>query len=86
MITTVQGGGAPEVDAAVRAAHRAFTQDWRWRTPSERAELLVRGAEVLAAHVDELAELESRENGKPVADARRHDIGFLNGAPWGDRA
>lgn len=80
VITTVQGGGAPEIDAAVRAAHRAFTQNWRWRAPSERAELLVRGAEVLASHADELAELESRENGKPVADARRHDIGFLIGA------
>ena len=80
VITTVQGGGVPEIDAAVRAAHRAFTQDWRWRTPSERATLLLSGAEVLAAHADELAELESRENGKPVADARLHDLGFLIGA------
>ena len=34
---------------------------------------------VLEAHADELAELVSLENGKPVADARLHDIGFLTG-------
>lgn len=79
VITTIQGGGVPELDAAVQAAHRAFTRDWRWRAPSERAELLLRAAEVLAAQADELAELVSRENGKPVADARLHDVGFLIG-------
>jgi acyl-CoA reductase-like NAD-dependent aldehyde dehydrogenase len=79
VITTVRGGGAPEIDAAVQSAHRAFTQDWRWRTAAERAEFLLRCADVLAAHADELAELESRENGKPVADARLHDLGFLIG-------
>jgi acyl-CoA reductase-like NAD-dependent aldehyde dehydrogenase len=79
VITIVRGGGAPEIDAAVQTAHRAFTQDWRWRTAGERAEFLLRCADVLAAHADELAELESRENGKPVADARLHDLGFLIG-------
>jgi acyl-CoA reductase-like NAD-dependent aldehyde dehydrogenase len=79
VITVVQGGGAPETDAAVQAAHRAFQDDWRWRTPAERAALLLRGADVLEAHADELAELVCRENGKPVADARLHDIGFLVG-------
>ena len=76
-IAVVQGGGVPEVDAAVQAAHRAFQDNWRWRSPAERAGLVLRGADVLEAHADELAELVSRENGKPVADARLHDIGFL---------
>lgn len=79
IITVVQGGGVPEVDAAVQAAHRAFQDGWRWRTAAERAGLLLRGADVLEAHADELAELVSLENGKPVADARLHDIGFLVG-------
>ncbi|MFJ6728000.1 aldehyde dehydrogenase family protein [Streptomyces sp. NPDC091281] len=79
VITTVQGGGAAEVDAAVQAAHHAFTTDWRWRAPAERAALLLRGADVLADHADELAALVSEENGKPVADARLHDVGFLIG-------
>ena len=78
-ITIVQGAGAPETDAAVQAAHRAFQEDWRWRTPAERAALLLRGADVLEAHADELAALVSQENGKPVSDARLYDIGFLTG-------
>ena len=77
VITIVQGGRAGEVNAAVEAAHRAFEQDWRWRTAAERAALLLQGADVLEAHADELALLESRENGKPAQDARLNDINFL---------
>jgi len=77
VITLVQGGGAAQVNAAVEAAHRAFQTDWRWRPPAERAALLLKAADVLAEHADELALLESRENGKPVADARSNDINFL---------
>jgi acyl-CoA reductase-like NAD-dependent aldehyde dehydrogenase len=77
VITLVQGGGAAEVNAAVEAAHRAFQADWRWRTPAERAALLLQGADVLEAHADQLALLLSRENGKPVQDARLNDMSFL---------
>ena len=79
VIAVVQGGGPDEVDAAVEAAHRAFEADWRWRPWAERAALLLRGADVLEEHADELALLESRENGKPVQDARQNDINFLTG-------
>jgi acyl-CoA reductase-like NAD-dependent aldehyde dehydrogenase len=79
VITLVQGGGVAQVEAAVEAAHRAFVTDWRWRTADERARLLLACADVLEAHADELAELESLENGKPVADARENDIRFLIG-------
>src|SRR5580693_2221052 len=77
VIAIIQGGGPEEVDAAVEAAHYAFQTDWRWRTPAERAALLLRGADVLEEHADELALIESRENGKPVQDARQNDISFL---------
>jgi acyl-CoA reductase-like NAD-dependent aldehyde dehydrogenase len=77
VIAIVQGGGPDEVDAAVTAAHRAFETSWRWRTAPERAALLLQGADVLEAHADELALLLSRENGKPVQDARQHDLTFL---------
>jgi hypothetical protein len=79
VITFVQGGGTAEVNAAVEAAHRAFQTDWRWRPPAERAALLLKAADILAEHADGLALLESRENGKPVADARSNDINFLIG-------
>jgi betaine-aldehyde dehydrogenase len=77
VIAVIQGGGPEQVDAAIEAAHRAFETDWRWRTPAERAAFLLRGADVLEEHADELALIESRENGKPVQDARQNDISFL---------
>jgi acyl-CoA reductase-like NAD-dependent aldehyde dehydrogenase len=79
VITIIQGGGVAEVDAAVQAAHQAFVSDWRWRTPDERARLLLAGADILEAHADEIAEIESLENGKPLTDARSYDVGFLIG-------
>ncbi len=79
VIAVVQGGGASQVDAAVEAAHLAFTTDWRWRTADERARLLLACADVLEEHADELAEIESQENGKPIADARDNDVRFLIG-------
>jgi acyl-CoA reductase-like NAD-dependent aldehyde dehydrogenase len=77
VITIVQGGGAAEVNAAVEAAHRAFEQDWRWRPRAERSRFLLQCADVLESHADEMAELVSRENGKPTIDARQLDIAIL---------
>ena len=77
VITIVQGAGVAELNAAVEAAHSAFETDWRWRTPADRAALLLKSADVLEAHADELALLLSSENGKPVLDARQNDINFL---------
>ena len=78
VITVVQGGGAAEIDGAVRAADNAFKADWRMRTAQDRGRLLLAGADVLQAHGDELATLESLENGKPVVDAWL-DVAFLIG-------
>jgi acyl-CoA reductase-like NAD-dependent aldehyde dehydrogenase len=80
VIAVIQGGGAAEIDGAVQAAHRAFETDWRWRTPQERGAILMRCGDVMEAHADELAKLVSRENGKPVGDARQFDISFLIGS------
>jgi acyl-CoA reductase-like NAD-dependent aldehyde dehydrogenase len=77
LIALIQGSGPDEVSAAVEAAHLAFETDWRWRTATERAVLLLRCADVLEEHADELALLLSRENGKPVQDARQNDVNFL---------
>ena len=74
LITTVQGGGAAEVDAAVKAAHAAFESDWRWRTPRERGNMLLECARILRAHADEIALIESMEVGKPVNQARPFDL------------
>ena len=77
-LITLQGGAAAQVNAAVEAAHRALpTPTAHGIRQAERAALLLKAADLLAEHADELALLESRENGKPVQDARVNDINFL---------
>ena len=72
-IARVRGGGAVEVDGAVRAA-RAAQQTWSDRAPRERGGYLRRAARLIEQHADDLARLESREMGKPVSQARNVDI------------
>lgn len=64
---------ARDVDAAVAAARRAAPA-WAALPAAERARHLHRLAEAIEARLDELAREESRDNGKPVALARRVDI------------
>jgi betaine-aldehyde dehydrogenase len=61
--------GVDEVDAAVSRARGAFPA-WRAMAPGERASLLYGLADALAAGGEELATLEARNAGKPIADAR----------------
>ncbi|MBN8914922.1 MAG: aldehyde dehydrogenase [Rhizobiales bacterium] len=72
----VQGGGAAEVDAAVRSAHAAFL-GWRRVPARERGLALLQACRKLAEHADELSELLCRENGKPVRDAKAFDVSAL---------
>ena len=60
---------AADVDRAVEAAARALPE-WLDTTPGERAELLLKLADIMEAHADELAELESMNVGKPLPLAR----------------
>ncbi|WP_105645170.1 aminobutyraldehyde dehydrogenase [Cronobacter malonaticus] len=54
-----------QVDAAVRSADAAFEQ-WRLTTPKERAEALLKLAEVIEANAQTFAEIESKNCGKPL--------------------
>jgi phenylacetaldehyde dehydrogenase len=65
---------AEDVDRAVRAARRAFEGPWSRLTPSERGRLIWRIGDLILEHADELAQLESLDNGKPFAVARAGDI------------
>ena len=66
---------AADVDVAVAAARRAFESGpWPKMSPSERGRLLWKLAELVDQHADELAELESLDNGKPRAVARVADV------------
>ncbi|KEF57033.1 uncharacterized protein A1O9_07223 [Exophiala aquamarina CBS 119918] len=77
VITTIQGCGEAEVAKAVAIAQRAYQECWKWKSPKERSELLLRCADHLAAHSEELALLLSMENGKPVTQARQADVSFI---------
>jgi (Z)-2-((N-methylformamido)methylene)-5-hydroxybutyrolactone dehydrogenase len=62
-------GGPPDVDRAVLAAHRAFTQGpWSTLTASERGRLLYRFGDLVARDARRLAEIEVRDNGKLIAE------------------
>lgn len=61
--------GASDVDAAVRAAHAAFSDGpWARMTASDRGLLLHRLGDVIAANAQELADLEVRDNGKLMVE------------------
>ena len=64
---------AADVDAAVAAATRAFPA-WAATPVAQRAQLLNRIADLLEARLEEFAQAESRDSGKPVALARSLDI------------
>jgi acyl-CoA reductase-like NAD-dependent aldehyde dehydrogenase len=68
-----------DVDLAVATARRAYDEDWRWRTPRERGQLLLALARLIEEHADELAELETREMGKPLEQSRQFDVRFAHG-------
>ena len=68
-IAEVPEGTQADVDRAVEAAKKAWPE-WRETTPAERAEVLLKLADLIDEHTDELAELESRNVGKPLAAAR----------------
>ena len=69
----VQGSGPEQVDQAVRAAHAAHL-DWKQRPARQRGHYLRKIADVIRAHADEIAALESLEMGKPITQARHFDV------------
>ncbi len=68
-IAEIEAAGVEETDAAVARAKDAFP-GWRAVAPADRARLLRRLATLVEEHGEELARLESRNVGKPIAGAR----------------
>jgi betaine-aldehyde dehydrogenase len=68
-IAEVESAGVDETDAAVARAKEAFPA-WRAVPPADRARLLRRLATLVEEHGEELARIESRNVGKPIAGAR----------------
>jgi acyl-CoA reductase-like NAD-dependent aldehyde dehydrogenase len=79
-IAVVAHAGAEDVDRAVRAARAAFEDGpWASMAAADRGALIERLAQLVEEHADELAELESLDNGKPVTYAKVVDVGSAAG-------
>lgn len=75
VVTTVADAGAADVDAAVRAARDAFDDGaWSGLSGRERGRVLHRVAELIRENADKIAELESRDVGKPITLAHAVDV------------
>src|SRR5580658_6405611 len=74
-IAHAPAGEKADIDLAVAAARRAFeTGPWSRISPAERSRLVWRLGDLLEQHIDEFAELEAIDNGKPVTNARKGDV------------
>ena len=69
LIAEVSRSGEADVNRAIAAAERALPE-WRARPAAERAAVLRRFTMLLGRHEDELAELLTREQGKPLSESR----------------
>jgi len=75
-LAEVAYGRAEDIERAVRAARKAFADDSPWRriNASDRGRLIWRIADLIEEHGDELAMLETLDNGKPYGVARVADV------------
>jgi len=74
-IAEVSQGDEQDIDRAVRAARRAFESGpWPRLTPSERGRLVWKLGDLLLEHLEEFAQLETLDNGKPLSVARVADV------------
>jgi acyl-CoA reductase-like NAD-dependent aldehyde dehydrogenase len=64
-------GGQADVDAAVVAARKAFRGAWKKLTPYERGRLMQKVATAIESHAEELAQLITLDNGKPLWEAKK---------------
>jgi aldehyde dehydrogenase (NAD+) len=75
VITQVAEGDAADVDRAVKAARDAFDKGpWRKMDARERGRLMHKLADLIEDEIDELAQLETLDNGKPIRESRNGDL------------
>ena len=75
VLALIAEGDKTDVDEAVKAARKAFEEGkWSSITPHQRTRYLLRIAELIEKHAEELAELETLDNGKPLTQSRTIDI------------
>jgi aldehyde dehydrogenase (NAD+) len=75
VLASVAEGDAADVDLAVQAARKAFESgDWPKMDARDRGRLIARLADLIEEEKEELAALESLDNGKPIRDALQADL------------
>jgi aldehyde dehydrogenase (NAD+) len=90
-ICQVAEGDKADIDLAVKAARKAFEDGpWPRMNASERGRLLNRLADLISQHTEELAELETLDNGKPLRDSLAADLpltikAYRYYAGWADK-
>jgi len=77
LLATLARGRAPDVDAAVASARRAFEGPWRRFTPAQRQQLIMRYAELFEKNFEELSLLESLDMGAPLTRLRAAKNGLV---------
>jgi acyl-CoA reductase-like NAD-dependent aldehyde dehydrogenase len=79
-ICEVAKAGPEDVDRAVRAARAAFESGpWSKMRPAERQRILWKLGDLMLEHADEIARLETLDNGKPIFESRQVDIPMVAG-------
>ncbi len=74
VIGTIAEGSAEDVARACEAAQAAFDGDWGAMTGAERGPILARAAGLILERLDEFAELETLDVGKPITDSKNIDV------------
>ncbi|MEP3847524.1 MAG: aldehyde dehydrogenase family protein [Paracoccaceae bacterium] len=69
-LAEIARGGTADIDAAVQAAHNARSGEWSRMSALDRGRILTRIGQRILEHVDQLAELEAKDVGKPLTQAR----------------
>ncbi|MEO6812153.1 MAG: aldehyde dehydrogenase family protein [Isosphaeraceae bacterium] len=91
VIAQVAEGEAADIDLAVQAARKAFDSGpWRKTDARDRGRMMNTFADLIEQHIDELAELETLDNGKPITESRYADLPlvvdcFRYYAGWADK-
>jgi acyl-CoA reductase-like NAD-dependent aldehyde dehydrogenase len=76
-ITTVAEAGVEDVDRAVRAARAALEGPWSRMKAIDRSRVLWKLGDLILQNADELARLETMDNGKPITESRYVDIDMV---------
>jgi aldehyde dehydrogenase (NAD+) len=90
VLAEITEAGEADVDAAIKAAGRAYDRVWSQLSGHDRAKYLYRIARILAERSREFAVLESLDNGKPIRESRDVDVPlssawFFYYAGWADK-